>query len=620
MQSLLILLLIGLWTPLWSQHVLTITDAQKANPIAPYAYVYRDKTKQLTYDQIARFPLDSFQRLNQQEIVQFGYFYDKIWLRFDLKNKTNEELYLIHSHRIFHRIEVIVIDVKGEQRAFQAGEKAPALYQQVLTRPPIFPIGNNPKVVYLSIVSGNAYGDYIHISNLEQAIAFQKNNATWQSFSLGIFVLVFIYAFIFAIRLRDSLIGWYALLMLSIILFYVDFYRFLPIRNYFNPSFIYLLCWSLFHVYFLNLRAYSKSLYWAILGFNGLFYANSAITQLVRLAEPTFVSPLFRLLLWLKVDWGGFILFVLFLLLGSLIYVAVKNLRQVWLYAIAFSISLTSMIISMFALYNIAWLPFLPYNNFFVPGTLIEIIMLGFILAERANRHKKEQTQTQQQLIVQLQENLLQQNKLLQIRDEIARDLHDEVGATLTGIATSAKVVQKKIDSQQYELKAVLGQMKNDSEEAIHTIRDTIWALNPDNDAPEKLIEKMKATGFKLLMPHDIVFAFENEVPVNQLPAFSMEQRRNLYLVYKEALHNVAKHSEATHAQVRIYLQNETFHIRISDDGKGFDCATKTEGNGLKNFQKRAKEGGFEVKVHSDQNTGTEVTLLISVLDSLYPL
>ena len=71
--------------------------------------------------------------------------------------------------------------------------------------------------------------------------------------------------------------------MLSIIFFYIDYYSFLPINKYFNTAFAYQLCWSLFHVYFLNLRAYSKSLYWAILGLNGLFYANSAIAQLIRL-------------------------------------------------------------------------------------------------------------------------------------------------------------------------------------------------------------------------------------------------------------------------------------------------------------------------------------------------
>ncbi len=459
MRTLIFLLFMGCCTPIWAQKVL-ITDASKANPVAPYAYVYRDSTKQLTYEQIAKLPLDSFKKLNQKEIVQFGYFYDKIWIRFEVKNKTNEELYLIHSFRGFRRMEVIILDEKGHKRTFQAGELTPALYQQIHQKPPVFPIGSKPAVVYLSVVSGNAHGDYIHIGNLEQVLAYRKGNTTWQSFSLGIFVLVFIYAFIFSIRLRNSLIGWYALLMLSIILFYLDFYSFLKIGKYLPVSFTYLLCWSLFHVKFLNLRHYSKSLYWTILGFNGVYIVDFLLMKIVRLVEPNFNKLLYRLLVWLKVDWGGFILFVLFLLLVSLIYVAIKNFKQVWLYAIAFSISLIGMIISMFALYNIEWLPFLPYNNTFVPGTLFEIILLGFVLAQRVNQHRNEQTQTQQQLIIQLQENLRQQNKLLQIRDEIARDLHDEVGATLTGIATSAKVIEKKMGEEQSEVKAVLGQMK----------------------------------------------------------------------------------------------------------------------------------------------------------------
>ncbi|MCP1382810.1 sensor histidine kinase [Runella salmonicolor] len=599
--------------PTWGQNVLTITDAQKANPIAPYVYFLKDATHTLTAEQVARYPLDSFQALNQKEIVGFGYFTEKIWLRFEVKNKTSEDLYLIHSFRGFHRIEVIIRDEKEQQRAFQAGLETPALHQQVLTRPPIFPIGSCPKVIYLTIVSGNAYGDYIHIGNLEHALSYQKNNTIWQSFSLGIFVLVFIYAFIFSIRLRDSLIGWYALLMFSIITFYLDFYAFLPVSKYLiSPSFIYQLCWSLFHVKFLNLRFYSKTLYWAIMGLNGLYFMNWIVTKMIRLVDNNFPSLLYRLLFWLKIDWGGYILIVLFMLLIGLVYVSIKNFKQVWVYGVAFSISLIAMIISMFALYNISWLPFIPYNNSFVPGTLIEIIMLGYILAQRTGQHRKEQFQTQQQLIVQLQENLRQQNKLLQIRDEIARDLHDEVGATLTSIATSAKVIQKKNGNNNPETNAILGQIKADSEEAIHTIRDTVWALNPNNDTPEKLLEKMRAVGFKLLTTHDISFVFENEVPATQLPVFIMEQRRNLYLVYKEALHNIAKHAHATTVQVRIYQQANVLHIQILDDGQGFDCSKNTDGNGLKNFQKRAKEGGFEVNVSSGEGIGTIIEMIVN--------
>ncbi|AYQ31879.1 7TM-DISM domain-containing protein [Runella sp. SP2] len=237
MRLLLFFLFFGVWTPLWGQQVLTITNAQKANPIAPYTYVFKDKTKQLPYEEIAHFPLDFFQRLNQQEIVQFGYFYDKIWLRFEVKNKTKEDLYLIHSYRGFRRMEVIIIDENGQKRAYQSGESLPALYQQIQIKPPVFPIGHKPSTVYLSVVTENAHGDFIHIGNLDQALSYQRFNTVWQSFSMGIYVLVFIYAFIFAIRLRDALIGWYALLMLSILFFYVDYYSFFPINKYVNHDY-----------------------------------------------------------------------------------------------------------------------------------------------------------------------------------------------------------------------------------------------------------------------------------------------------------------------------------------------------------------------------------------------
>lgn len=612
MRTLLFFILISYSTPLWAQPVLKITDAQKANPIAPYVYFLKDATHTLTAEQVARYPLDSFQALNQKEIVQLAYFYEKIWMRFELDNQTNEELYLIHSHRGFKHLEVITIDEKGQKSSFQAGDKSPALYQHVQNSPPIFPIGLQPKDVFISIETGNAYGDFIHIGNLQQALAYQKNNTVWQSFALGIFVIVFVYALIFAIRLRDPLIGWYALLMLSIVLFYLGFYSFLEVGKYLPTSMIYLLCWSLFHVKFLNLHYYSKTLYWSILGLNGLYFVNFTLTKTFRLVEPNFENLLFRLLLWLKVDWGGFILLGLFLLLISLIYVAIKAFKQIWLYTIAFSISLVSMIVSMLALYNFDALPFLPYNNFFVPGTLIEIVILGFVLAQRVSQQRNEQNQTQQKLIVQLQVNLRQQNKLLQIRDEIARDLHDEVGATLTSIATSAKVIQKKVSAYHPEEGLVLGQMKTDSEDAIHTIRDTVWALNPDNDAPEKLLERMKSVGFKTLMAHDLALSFENEVPASALPVFSMEQRRNIYFVFKEAIHNIVKHANATNVQVRIFQQKDDLYIRISDDGQGFDCAQKGEGDGMSNFQKRAKEGGFIVKVSSDK--GTEVQIVVPFL------
>ncbi len=122
----------------------------------------------------------------------------------------------------------------------------------------------------------------------------------------------------------------------------------------------------------------------------------------------------------------------------------------------------------------------------------------------------------------------------------------------------------------------------------------------------------MKSVGFKTLMAHDVALSFDNEVPASALPVFSMEQRRNIYFVFKEAIHNIVKHANATNVQVRIFQQKDDLYIRISDDGQGFDCAQKGEGDGLSNFQKRAKEGGFIVKVSSD--VGTEVQIVVPFL------
>ena len=621
-MKLAILLLAILSLPLAAQPVLTIRDARQMNEVAPYTYFLKRVNPKLTYDQVAQFPLDSFESIHRKEVVQLARQNGTSWLMFQLKNQTTAELFLISSFRQYGQFDVFILDEKGKQTHVRSGLVVPDSTQLVMTNPPVIPLGSRPQKVYVQVRrNGDAFGDYWRVGDMSQALLAKQQTTRWQSIALGVFLLMFVFSLVFFLRLRTPLLGWYALLMCSIVVFYIDYYqllndyksllfwRFIPL---FNSVYFYELCWSLFHIRFLNLRHYSRFLYWAIIVANALTWIDDWTAQISKWVTGSSFSYINIVLGWFGFTWASRILLVLYLLLISLLYVNFKNFRQLFLYTIAFVISVVTMIVALFAWNNFEWLPFIPYNNSWVLGIVIEVIILGYILGERADEYRRQQARTQQQLIVQLQENLRQQNKLLQLRDEIARDLHDEVGATLTGIATSAKVIEKKMGHEQEEVKAVLGQMTTDSQEAIHTIRDTIWALNPDNDAPDKLVEKMKSVGFKLLMPHGIAFAFENEVPVSQLPVFSMEQRRNLYLVYKEALHNIAKHSEATNAQVRIFQQNADLHVRISDDGKGFDAAQNQEGNGLKNFQKRAKEGGFEVKVKSAEGVEVEIIILFN--------
>ncbi|GAB3011612.1 hypothetical protein GCM10027185_01950 [Spirosoma pulveris] len=604
--------------PVLGQSVLTITDARKANPVAPCVYFLEDLSHTLTYEQVSNFPLDSFQAMKRKEVVQLGYRQGTVWLRFDINNRTNRNLFLISSYRRYKQLDVFIRDTNQKQIHIQGGYDLSLFRQQIAVNPPVISLGLDPGRIYMKLLTVDSCGDYLHIGDLSQAFVYKQQTSRWQNLALGAFLIVFLFALVFFIRLRDPLLGWYTLLMGSFIVFYIDFYGFLSgyldysfWRQYIPAAFIYLSCWSLFHIQFLNLRHYSKVLYRAIICINALYWIDWPISMIVTTVTGTYFSLLYSLFYWLGIDWGGFIQIVLFLLLISLIYVSLKKSRNIFLYAIAFLTSLVSMIISMFALYSMEWLPYVPYNNLFVPGTLIEIIILGYILGDRANEHRRQQAQTQQLFIDQLQENLNQKNKLLQIRDEIARDLHDEVGATLTAIAISTKLVQKKVNGQQPDITPILAQIKADSEETIHTIRDTIWALNSDNDAPEKLLERMRAVAFQLLAHQDVDVAFEAKLLPNALPVFSMEQRRHIYFVYKEALHNIVKHAQATHVGVSISRSSDELHIQVMDNGIGYSSMPNGDGNGLKNFHKRGAEGRFKVVVCSKPGRGTTVDIQI---------
>ena len=203
--------------------------------------------------------------------------------------------------------------------------------------------------------------------------------------------------------------------------------------------------------------------------------------------------------------------------------------------------------------------------------------------------------------------NFRQKLKLQSMRYKIASDLHDEVGATLSSIAISTRMVRNRVGAANPDVMPILDRIKSDSEDTIHTIRDTVWAINPDNDAPEKLFEKMRSFGFQLLSALDIAFEFDNRIPVGAKMKISMEQRRNIFLIFKEAINNIAKHSCATKARVSLTPTSEGISMVIEDNGKGFNMHAEYEGNGLKSFRHRANESFMDLQLSSIPGTGTRM-------------
>jgi signal transduction histidine kinase len=208
--------------------------------------------------------------------------------------------------------------------------------------------------------------------------------------------------------------------------------------------------------------------------------------------------------------------------------------------------------------------------------------------------------------------DLRQKLKIQDVRNQIASDLHDEVGSNLNSIAIFVELLRKKVIIEKPDLLPILDKITDNSEETVMLMRDTVWAINPENDSTEKLFERMRSFGLEILSAKGISFDFESSVDMRK-DVFSMEQRRNLYLIYKEAINNISKHSFATSASCKIYHHQGLIRIEIIDNGTGFDFSRTFEGNGLKNFKLRSQENDLKVNVNSNLQKGTEVLVEIAI-------
>lgn len=200
-----------------------------------------------------------------------------------------------------------------------------------------------------------------------------------------------------------------------------------------------------------------------------------------------------------------------------------------------------------------------------------------------------------------------QKMKVEMIRQRIAADLHDEVGANLNSITFFSEILRKKLKDNKSVF--LLDKIASSSLESANLISDTIWALNPNFDTFEKLLERISSFGLGLLSSKDIAFSIENRL--NKDLDLPIEQRRNLYLILKEAINNIAKHSGAKKAFLVVEEAENGIKISIEDDGVGFDKNLVCGGNGLNNFKMRANNEEIDLKIISNIGEGTKIKIFL---------
>jgi hypothetical protein len=199
-----------------------------------------------------------------------------------------------------------------------------------------------------------------------------------------------------------------------------------------------------------------------------------------------------------------------------------------------------------------------------------------------------------------------QKLRLQGVRNQIAADLHDEVGSNLNSIAIFVEVLRQKASP---DILPILDKIIENSKESVTLMQDTVWTINPKNDSVEKLFERMRSFASQYLANVGIPLDFVIEADLKKVN-FSMEQRKNIYLIFKEAINNIVKHSQASKASVLILKVDDKLQITINDNGKGFDKSIDFEGNGLNNFRNRAEEAEIECLIHSEINKGTNIEII----------
>ncbi len=186
------------------------------------------------------------------------------------------------------------------------------------------------------------------------------------------------------------------------------------------------------------------------------------------------------------------------------------------------------------------------------------------------------------------------------LRTKIASDLHDEVGSSLTRISIYADMLSSGADDG--ERNPYLENIRNISREVVSTMSDIVWSIDNRSDTLGDLVLRMKDFALQFLTPNniDVKFSIQN---LDEKIVLSPQLKQNLYLIYKESLHNVVKHAEAH--QVLVEIQNTTseFSLIIADDGKGYDIHTVSQGNGLRSMQRRAKDIHATISMEHAQGT-----------------
>jgi ligand-binding sensor domain-containing protein/signal transduction histidine kinase len=192
------------------------------------------------------------------------------------------------------------------------------------------------------------------------------------------------------------------------------------------------------------------------------------------------------------------------------------------------------------------------------------------------------------------------------VRMRIATDLHDDIGSSLSQIAILSEVAhQRAAGSHAGEPIERIGTL---SRELLDSISDIVWAIQPHKDHLSDLKQRMRRFAADVLSTRNVEMHWSDSDSGRDLE-LDTELRRQVYLIFKESINNIARHSQATEAHIALRVVDRKLVLEVSDNGCGMESAGRHDGNGLESMKLRAARLGGELQVNSSAGQGTTVLL-----------
>ncbi|HZI48177.1 MAG TPA: ATP-binding protein, partial [Pyrinomonadaceae bacterium] len=192
------------------------------------------------------------------------------------------------------------------------------------------------------------------------------------------------------------------------------------------------------------------------------------------------------------------------------------------------------------------------------------------------------------------------------MRTRIATDLHDDIGANLTRISILSEVAKQQFGNGHDKSRNPLTSIAEIARESVASMSDIVWAIDPQRDSLRDLVRKMRQHADEVFTLRNIDLEFNAS---EQDLKLGVNLRRDLLLIFKEAVSNAARHANCSRVVIDLTVDNGRLLLRLSDNGRGFDPTAESAGHGLISMQRRTQRLGGTYEIDSVQNRGTMISV-----------